>query len=179
VAGEAVADAITEGRFPILADQQVVGELRLHGADLDRYLRDAVGRHGIWRRVPNPRELLRCIAPPSRYSSSAARPRSRSLYNRVEFGWSRWTFRRREASSEDLTGLRGRSQSPCQGEGRGFESSERNQLLTARRWLRDAQRVSTDARAQGPGSHGIPTKPITPCQSVSPGKSGERAIDPW
>src|SRR6202044_4062639 len=42
--------------------------------------------------------------------------------NRVEFGRIRWTFRRREASSENSPGSRGRTQTPCQGEGRGSES---------------------------------------------------------
>jgi hypothetical protein len=51
-----------------------------------------------------------------------AGPRSRPLYNRVELERFPWKFRRREASSENLPGHRGRSQTPCQGEGRGFES---------------------------------------------------------
>ena len=34
--------------------------------------------------------------------------RSRPLYNRVEFGRIRWTFRKREASPEDWPGHRGR-----------------------------------------------------------------------
>jgi hypothetical protein len=38
VAGEAVADAITEGRFLVLTDAQVKDELRRHGEDLDAYL---------------------------------------------------------------------------------------------------------------------------------------------
>ena len=48
--------------------------------------------------------------------------RSRPLYNRVEFGPIRWTFCRRNGSSEGLPGHRGRPQTHCQGEGRGFES---------------------------------------------------------
>src|SRR5271156_2331554 len=47
---------------------------------------------------------------------------SRPLYNRVELERIRWTCRRRGASSEDWPRPRGRSQTPCQGEGRGFES---------------------------------------------------------
>ena len=51
-----------------------------------------------------------------------ARPRSRPLYNTVEFVRIQWTFRRRETSPEDSPEHRGRPQPPCQGEGRGFES---------------------------------------------------------
>ena len=48
--------------------------------------------------------------------------RSRPVYNRVEFKRSRWTICGRGRSSRDWPGHRGRTQSPCQGEGRGFES---------------------------------------------------------
>jgi NAD(P)-dependent dehydrogenase (short-subunit alcohol dehydrogenase family) len=41
IAGEAVADAITDGRFLVLTDPQVADEFRRHGEDLDTYLRDA------------------------------------------------------------------------------------------------------------------------------------------
>jgi hypothetical protein len=48
--------------------------------------------------------------------------RSRSLYNRVEFRRNGWTFCGLTSSSDDRSACRGRSQTPCQGEGRGFES---------------------------------------------------------
>jgi hypothetical protein len=43
IAGEAVADAITDGRFLVLTDPQVADEFRRHGEDLDRYLQEAAG----------------------------------------------------------------------------------------------------------------------------------------
>jgi NAD(P)-dependent dehydrogenase (short-subunit alcohol dehydrogenase family) len=43
VAGEAVADAITEGRFLVVTDPGVLDEFRRHGDDLEAYLRGASG----------------------------------------------------------------------------------------------------------------------------------------
>jgi hypothetical protein len=50
-----------------------------------------------------------CTVPAHR---SKARPRSRPVYNRVECERNRWTFRRREASSEDSPRHRRRTQTP-------------------------------------------------------------------
>jgi len=89
------------------------------------------------------------------------RPRSITLYKRVEFGLFRWTFRGREASSEDLPGHRGRTQAHCQGEGRPVVDKPtssgiveptfpKSQVRRADRCLRVNRSPNTDLEKQSP-----------------------------